>query len=347
MSKMSIEMGEYPFVSVSNELANSSVEEHVNTSYGQVKVSIYGDRSNDAIVTFHDLGMDGDNNFQNFFQYGTVIELGKKFCVYNINAPGQEVDANPLSTSYTFPSMDGLAQIVDTVVNHFDLKKFIGFGIGAGANVLLRYALRHQEILVAMILINADCSTAGWLEWGYEKMNISLMHSKGMNNFTVNYLMWHHFGKHEDQCDPDVVQQYRSYFFNHPNPHNLALFMESYLNRTAIVLQEPSDGKSTTPNSPILKVPILQLVGSRSAFLDETVNVNTKLNPAISEWVKVSNACGLVLDEKSEEVTESILLFLQGLGYFTHLNVRKAIDKLTKGSTDNGKSCAIENVSEL
>lgn len=37
--------------------------------------------------------------------------------------------------------MDGLAQIVDTVASHYKLKKFIGFGIGAGANVFLRYAV--------------------------------------------------------------------------------------------------------------------------------------------------------------------------------------------------------------
>lgn len=60
-------------------------------------------------------------------------------------------------------------------------------------------------------------------------MNINLLRSKGMNNFTTNYLMWHNFGRREDECDPEVVQQYRSYFFNHPNPVNLAMYMEAYL----------------------------------------------------------------------------------------------------------------------
>jgi len=270
------------------------------------------------------------------------VELSEKFCVYNINAPGQEMDARPLGENYAFPTMDGLAQIVDTVVAHFGLKSFIGFGIGAGANVLLRYALKKQQVLIALVLINAGCERAGWIEWGYQKTNISLLRSKGMNNFTVNYLMWHHFGKHEEYCEPDVTRQYRSFFFNHPNPSNLAKFMESYLSRTEIALQNVSGAKS-----PILKVPILQLVGSRSAFLEETITVNTKLNPALSEWVKVSNACGLVLDEKSEEVTESLLLFLQGLGYFTHLNVRKAVDQLTKGRDESSPKCAIQTLSEL
>jgi hypothetical protein len=60
------------------------------------------------------------------------------------------------------------------------------------------------------------------------------------------------------------------------------------------MLQEPADSKSAIANAPILKVPVLQLVGSRSAFLQESINLNTKLDMKISEWVKVSNACGLV-----------------------------------------------------
>jgi hypothetical protein len=62
-----------------------------------------------------------------------------------------------------------------------------------------------------------------------EKVNINLLYSKGMNNFAVNYLMWHNFGKREDECDQEVIQQYRSYFANHPNPRNLAMFMEAFL----------------------------------------------------------------------------------------------------------------------
>jgi hypothetical protein len=43
----------------------------------------------------------GDNSFQNFFMFGSsVAEFTKKFCIYNINAPGQEVDANRLSDKY-------------------------------------------------------------------------------------------------------------------------------------------------------------------------------------------------------------------------------------------------------
>ena len=88
------------------------LQERVQTAYGKVKVTIYGDRKRHPIVTFHDLGLDceliertsrdemmflaAESNFQNFFQFVSIAEFTDKFCVYNINAPGQEMDAQPL-----------------------------------------------------------------------------------------------------------------------------------------------------------------------------------------------------------------------------------------------------------
>lgn len=216
----------------------------METSRCNVKVSIYGNKKNQAIVTFHDIGLDGkfvgsfsisfflflaNGNFQNFFQFGTVTELCETFCVYNINAPGQEGDAKPLPIDYSYPSMDGLADIVEDVVKHFGIKSFIGFGIGAGANVLLRYAVKRQEKMEALVLINATSQKAGWIEWGYEKVNIRSLRSTGMNNFVADYLTWHHFGKRLDEVSGEVLHSYRNVFLTHPNPGNLALFLEAFL----------------------------------------------------------------------------------------------------------------------
>ncbi|EYC12163.1 hypothetical protein Y032_0048g1645 [Ancylostoma ceylanicum] len=145
-------------------------EERVDTDYGKVKVSIYGNRGKHPLVTFHDLALDSESNFQNFFQFVSIAEFTEKFCIYNINAPGQEVDAQPLPESYEYPSMDGLAKIVENVVDHFELQSLIAFGVGVGANVLLRYALLNQRRLDALILVNCVANTAGWIEWAYQKV---------------------------------------------------------------------------------------------------------------------------------------------------------------------------------
>uniref|UniRef100_A0A0K0CSW0 Protein NDRG3 n=1 Tax=Angiostrongylus cantonensis TaxID=6313 RepID=A0A0K0CSW0_ANGCA len=338
---------------------SSLSQERVDTVYGKVKVSIYGDRTKHPMITFHDLGLDSESNFQNFFQFVSIAEFTEKFCVYNINAPGQEVDAQTFPDSYDYPSMDGLAKIVETVVNHFDLQSVIAFGVGVGANVLLRYAVRdsfenlalellNQRRLDALILVNCVANAAGWIEWAYQKMNIRYLRGTGMNTFTVDYLMWHHFGRRLGECSPDIVRQYRVYFQHLSNPKNLAMFIESYMNRTAIPISR--DGQSGS----VLNVPVLQIVGAGSPFVNDTVDVNTKLDPSRSDWIKanlnVSDACGLVLDDRPEIVTESVILFLQGLGfcrffrlefYVPTMNVMKLMKKIQ--DTQNGSCFAVSD----
>ncbi|WKX89563.1 hypothetical protein Q1695_008880 [Nippostrongylus brasiliensis] len=334
-------------------------EERIDTAYGKVKVSVYGNRSKHPLVTFHDLALDctlhnqtsltamlfeyvaisAESNFQNFFQFVSIAEFTDKFCIYNINAPGQEVDAQPLHEGYVYPSMDGLAKIVETVVDYFELQSLIAFGVGVGANVLLRYALLNQRRLDALILVNCVANTAGWIEWAYQKMNLRYLRGVGMNTFTVDYLMWHHFGRRLDECSPDIVRQYRVYFQHLPNPTNLAMFIESYMNRSPIAISR--DGQT----GPQLNVPVLQIVGAGSPFVNDTVDVNTKLDPAHSDWIKVSDACGLVLDDRPEVVTESMMLFLQGLGFFPTMNVVKLMKKI-QDTQNSSYSTVMDRVDE-
>lgn len=154
-------------------------------------------------------------------------------------------------------------------------------------------------------------------------MNISYLRSRGMTAFTVDYLIWHHFGVHLDECNEDILRQYRSYFHHHPNPANLAAFIETYLKWVFIYLILEKLFFSRTDISfsrdgstgPKLNIPVLQIVGARSAFIHDTVHVNSLLDPARSEYIKISDSCGLVLDDRPDAVTEALMLFLQGLGY--------------------------------
>ncbi|KAI1717498.1 ndr family domain-containing protein [Ditylenchus destructor] len=302
-------------------------EERVHTTFGQVKVSIYGEASSQKhpIVTFHDIGMDSEATFQNFFRFESAATFLKKFTIYNINAPGQESDAQPFPENHTYPSLDELVHLVGYIVNHYGFKSFIGLGVGAGANILLRYALKQPERVDALILVNANIGRSGWIEWGYEKIHLHSLQKSEMNKATVEYLTWHNLGKHLDDYKPSLVQEYRNYFQNHPNPRNLAAFIEAYLDRTEVVLHDPN-----APSPYLLgNIPVLQLVGAESSFVDDVVHVNTKLNPEHSDWIKVADSCALVLVEKPEPVTEAIMLFLQGAGYLSTVDVHKVMRKLS------------------
>lgn len=88
------------------------------------------------------------------------------FCVYHVTAPGQEDGAPTLPEeygkrktffcrhfiigiffvdSYLYPTIDDLAAQLLFVLSHFGLKSVIGFGVGAGANILARFALNNPD----------------------------------------------------------------------------------------------------------------------------------------------------------------------------------------------------------
>ncbi|CAJ0573023.1 unnamed protein product, partial [Mesorhabditis spiculigera] len=183
--------------------------------------------------------------------------------------------------------------------------------------------LMNQDRVNALILVNCVHSTCGWVEWGYEKVNQRHLKNYGMTSFVADYLMWHHFGRRIDECSSDIVRQYRVYFQHLPNPTNLSMLIDAYINRTPINFSR--EGGAAGPQ---LRVPVLQLVGAGSAFVNETVEVNTRLDPSKSDWIKVSGSCGLVLDDRPEAVTEALMLFLQGLGYFPTMNVVKLMKQI-------------------
>ena len=92
-----------------------------------------------------------------------------------------------------------------------------------------------------------------------------------------------------------------------------AKLTEQYIARTAIDInrEENFEGIGDTKT---LKVPIMNVVGAYSPFVEETVNLNGKLNPANTNWIKVQDAA-MVLEEQPGKITEAFRLFLQGQGY--------------------------------
>ena len=98
-----IEMGVYTAMPESEEINLDGIEELIETQYGIIKVVIFGDKNNGhPIVTFHDIGMNSDMNFNNFFTFLTPTKLLNRFCFYNINAPGQEFGASRLPQRFLF-----------------------------------------------------------------------------------------------------------------------------------------------------------------------------------------------------------------------------------------------------
>ncbi|XP_049827251.1 protein NDRG3 isoform X4 [Schistocerca gregaria] len=297
------------------------VEERVPTGQGDVLVAVRGRRGRPAILTYHDLGLNHVSSFQAFFNFSEMRALLDSFCVYHVNAPGQEEGAATLAEDYVYPTMDELAEQINFVMSHFGLKSFIGFGVGAGANVLCRFALNHPEKVEALCLVNCVSTQAGWIEWGYQKLNARHLRSKGMTQGVLDYLMWHHFGRGTEERNHDLTQVYRSYFEHRVNPVNLALFIDSYIRRTDLnIVREldPARKKETRT----LSMPVMNITGALSPHVEDTVTLNGRLDPTNSSWMKIQD-CGMVLEEQPGKVSEAFRLFLQGQGYVAPLTENK------------------------
>lgn len=84
----------------------------------------------------------------------------------------------------------------------------------------------------------------------------------------------------------DLVQVYKSYFERNVNPINLALFIDIYVHRTDLNIQRVLD-PSKRKDACTLHMPVLNITGSRSPHVDDTITLNGRLDPTSSSWMKV------------------------------------------------------------
>lgn len=305
---------------------NDYTETYIETSTGRVLVAHTIQEINNSrpvIITYHDLGLNYVSNFQAFFNFPDFKELSASFPIFHINAPGQEDGAEPLAGDYEYPSMEQLAEQVQEVINHFKIVKYIGIGVGLGANVLTRHALAYPERVECLALVNTVITKAGWVEWGYQKRNISHMRTTGITQPVQEYLLWHHLGDDYAERAHDLLQVYKDYFAHNVSAANLVGLVEQFIWRSEIPLTR--DFNSTLGSlvkGNMLQAPVLNLVGihAASAVIEGTVTFNGSLNPSKTNWMKFQDAA-MVLEEAPDKVTQALRLFLQGQGFC--LNIRK------------------------
>jgi len=70
-----------------------------------------------------------------------------------------------------------------------------------------------------------------------------------------------------------------------------------------------------------LKCTIINITGSSSPHKDDVIDTNDRCDPALTSYVEFTDCGGAVLDEQPAKLAEAIRLFLQGLGYMSHLSI--------------------------
>jgi len=181
-------------------LLKSTKIEEVNTPYGYVEVHVQGvtnQSSAPTIITFHDLGLNSNLNFEGFFASNYMSTIVKKYSIVHINAPGQILNSKTISEE-KYPTMSELSEIVEHVCYNFGIVNFVGLGAGLGANVLVRVAQQRPKFMTGLILLNCSASSESWIEWMYCKKHIkALKQNTKFPENVVRYLLWYHLGDFE------------------------------------------------------------------------------------------------------------------------------------------------------
>uniref|UniRef100_A0AAQ6A1Z5 NDRG family member 4 n=1 Tax=Amphiprion ocellaris TaxID=80972 RepID=A0AAQ6A1Z5_AMPOC len=201
-------------------------EHDVETPYGSLHVVIRGAPKGNkpAILTYHDVGLNHKLCFNTFFNNEDMQEITKHFVVCHVDAPGQQIGASQLPQGFQYPTMDQLAGMLPTVVQHFGFKSIVGIGVGAGAFILAKFALIFPDLVEGLVLLNIDPNGKGWIDWAATKLS-------GLTSALPDTVLPHLFSQEELMNNTELVQSYRQQINNTVNQFNLQLFWNMYNSR--------------------------------------------------------------------------------------------------------------------
>ncbi|XP_070616659.1 protein NDRG4 isoform X2 [Erythrolamprus reginae] len=289
-------------------------EHDIETPYGLLHVVLRGSARGNrpALLTYHDVGLNHKLCFNTLFNSEEMQEITKHFVVCHVDAPGQQSGASQFPQGYQYPSMDQLAAMLPSVVQHFGFKYVIGIGVGAGAYVLAKFALIFPDLVEGLVLINVDPNGKGWIDWAANKLS-------GLTSTLSDMVLSHLFSQEELANNMELVQSYRQQISSTVNQFNLQLFWSMYNSRRDLEMNRPG----TAPNAKTLRCPVMLVVGDNAPAEDGVVECNSKLDPTTTTFLKMADSGGLPQVTQPGKLTEAFKYFLQGMGYVAYLKDRR------------------------
>ncbi|XP_072277786.1 protein NDRG4 isoform X4 [Pyxicephalus adspersus] len=312
--------------------ADTDWKEHdIETPYGMLHVVIRGTPKGNrpAILTYHDVGLNHKLCFNTLFNYEDMQEITKHFVVCHVDAPGQQVGASQFPQGYQYPTMENLAGMLPSVLQHFGFQSIIGIGVGAGSYVLAKFALIFPELVEGLVLLNIDPNGKGWIDWAASKLS-------GLTSSLTETVLSHLFSQEELMNNTELVQNYRQQINSCVNQNNLQLFWNLYNSRRDLEMNRPG----TVPNAKTLRAPVMLVVGDNSPAEDSVVECNSKLDPTNTTFLKMADSGGLPQVTQPGKLTEAFKYFLQGMGYMPSASMtrlaRSRTASLTSASSVDG-----------
>jgi len=164
---------------------------------GPISVYVQGDldkfRDGVVFLTVHGAGT-SFNSWLDFAGDESMQDIRKRALFLHVALPGQQSGDEDLSSNYTFPSMDDIGLNLVTVLDQLRVKQVVGLGDGAGANIIIRFAMNHPNRVHGVLAINTEgVSSGGYADVikdklkGNTKKNSEELNSKNVAKYSEAY----------------------------------------------------------------------------------------------------------------------------------------------------------------
>ncbi|EEC01163.1 conserved hypothetical protein, partial [Ixodes scapularis] len=281
---------------------------------GKLTVHVQGDMDNlekkAVFLTVHDIG-NNHTSFQDFVDHPCMSEIKQRSVFIHVDVPGQEDTATELPNDFNFPTIQMMGEDLISVVDHLKINLVVGFGEGAGANILVRFALAHSSRVLGLILMHLVSTGVGMMEYFKDKIMNWKLQNVGMNPSAEQYLVLHKFGAVSFVILNDTRSKPRTQI-------NRRIHTASRCTRS-------STRRKDTANAVTLRfqqtnMDVLLVTGSKAAHAQAVQNMYARMDKQKTSILKV-DAVGDVLQEAPEKLAQSLLLCVKGLGFLTSITL--------------------------
>lgn len=261
-----------------------------------------------AILTFPDIGQ-GEASFSSFFQAcrqeNACPQVDHANAHYHTHFPGHATDSPNLPRT-TDVSMGELVRAVLTFMTRLSIERLIGFGVGLGAQVLLRAAVIQPQKITGLMLISPVIAPCSQLERFGITAERFFTYQLGLgltrrlkDRFLIRWLSDHS----RAQTFGAVISVEEDLDRRNCNNVLRLLVEDIWRGDCASLIAQ-------------LKCRVLLITGKASSLHFHVSDYFSEFDAERCSWLDVPEVGSLVQEEAPDRVTTSLSLFLQGIPGF-------------------------------
>ena len=116
-----------------------------------------------VFMTVHNAGAN-HNEWLRFANHPGMATIKDHSVFIHVDLLGQEANADTLAADVTWPTIQQIGEDLVNILDTLRVKCVIGLGNGAGANIMMRFAMMHVTRCMGVVLVHPTSANATMME---------------------------------------------------------------------------------------------------------------------------------------------------------------------------------------